>query len=102
VTIYWNAVWMASDDYRGYLIEAWVCQGGTQVFLPIGYAPKYAENTGLLGVTVTDEPGCIAPSSARIYTAEKHGYSNWRKIDWPQPPQMTITPAPTGEITPTP
>jgi hypothetical protein len=98
VTIYWKAVWMTTDDYRGYLIEAWVCQGGTQVFVPIGYAPTYAQNAGTLGVQVTDEPGCGVPSSARIYVAEKHGYSPWRKIPWPDNPAV---PTPTPTLNPT-
>ncbi|HTX90321.1 MAG TPA: hypothetical protein VMC09_03805 [Anaerolineales bacterium] len=92
VTVFWTAVSMAKDDYRGYLVEAWVCQGGTQVFVPIGYVPAYDQNKGVMGINVTDEPGCLAPSSARIYSVEKHGYSQWRKIDWPQAEAATPTP----------
>jgi hypothetical protein len=83
VTIYWNAVWMTEDDYRGYLIEAWLCQDGGQVFKPIGYVPPLSENEGTLGITVLDEPGCVYPSSARIYTVEKHGYTGYIDIPWP-------------------
>lgn len=83
VTISWKAVWMSLDDYRGYLIEAWVCQGGKQVFQPISYVPPLDSNTGTLSVTVTDEPGCDVPSNGRIYSAEKHGYSAWQRIFWP-------------------
>ena len=85
VTIYWNAVWMTEDDYRGYLIEAWLCQGGQQVFKPFGYVPPIAQNTGTLGILVTDEAGCLVPSYARIYTVEKHGYTGYISIPWPQP-----------------
>ena len=91
VTISWKAVWMSLDDYRGYLIEAWVCQTGTQVFVPMSYVPSLASNTGALTVKVTDEPGCNAPSSARIYSVEKHGYSEGANIPWPAYP---VTPTP--------
>lgn len=83
VTISWKAVWMSLDDYRGYLIEAWVCQDGAQVFLPISYYPPLADNTGTLSITIKDEPGCSLPSSARIYSAEKQGYSDLSNIPWP-------------------
>ncbi|MGB8215645.1 MAG: hypothetical protein WCE68_19010 [Anaerolineales bacterium] len=91
VTISWKAVWISFDDYRGYLIEAWVCQGGTQVFIPLSYVPLVANNTGILSVKVTDGPGCNVPSSARIYSVEKHGYSAPSNIPWP-PFQVTPTP----------
>ena len=78
VTIYWNAVWMTEDDYEGYLIEAYLCQDGQLVFMPIKCKPPLSENIGLLGIIVNDEPGCLVPSSARIYTAEKHGYTGYR------------------------
>jgi len=32
---------------------------------------------------VHDEAGCLQPSSARVYTAEMHGYTEWRRVDWP-------------------
>jgi hypothetical protein len=83
VTVSWKAVWMSFDDYRGYLIEAWVCQGGTQVFLPLSYVPALESNTGNLSVKITDEIGCDLPSSARIYSADKYGYSAWQSIFWP-------------------
>jgi hypothetical protein len=83
---------MTEDDYRGYLIEAWVCQGGKQVFLPIGYVTSFAQNNSMMAVKVTDEPGCLDPSSARIYSVEKHGYTVWRKIPWPPYEPTTATP----------
>ena len=66
---------MSEDDYRGYLIEAWLCQDGQIVFTPLR-----SDDTS---VTFVDEPGCLEPSSAKLYTAEKHGYTNWVTIDWP-------------------
>jgi hypothetical protein len=75
VVISWPAVYMTEDDYRGYLIEAWLCQEGQIVFTPISV-------DGTI-YTVLDEPGCMQPSSARLYTAEKHGYTRWIPIPWP-------------------
>jgi hypothetical protein len=83
VTIFWQPVWMTEDDYRGYLIEAWVCQGGKQVFLPIGYVTSVAQNYAMLSTHVTDEQGCDVPSNARIYAVEKHGYTAYQEIPWP-------------------
>jgi hypothetical protein len=93
VTIYWNAVWMTEDDYEGYLIEAWLCQDLQQVFKPIGYKPPLSQNIDTLGIIINDEPGCLAPSSARIYTAEKHGYTGFIVIPWP-PYESTPYPTP--------
>jgi hypothetical protein len=74
---------MSLDDYRGYLIEAWLCQAGEQVFNPISYVPPLASNVGSLSITVLDDPGCDLPSSARIYSAQKQGYSVGSYIPWP-------------------
>jgi len=83
VTITWQPIWMTEDDYRGYLIEAWVCQGGKQVFLPVSYVPALESNTGMLSVTITDEPGCDQPSRGWIYSADKYGYSTGQILFWP-------------------
>jgi hypothetical protein len=71
VTIFWEPVWMTEDDYRGYLIEAWVCQDGQQVFLPIGYVTSFDQISSMIAVKVTDEPGCLVSSNARIYTGRE-------------------------------
>lgn len=108
VTIFWQPVWMTEDDYRGYLIEAWVCRGGQQVFTPIDYVTSYAENNAMMAVKVVDEAGCLVPSSARIYSVEKHGYTRWRLVPWPahEPTATatrthTSTPTRTATATPT-
>jgi hypothetical protein len=75
VTISWSSVWMTEDDYRGYLIEAWLCVDGQLIFSPIAVDGTV--------YTVHDEAGCQQASSARIYTAEKHGYTEWRLVQWP-------------------
>lgn len=84
VIISWTPVWMTEDDDRGYLIEAWVCQDRQIIFTPIhvDHPPAY----------VIDEPGCMQPSSARLYTAEKHGYTQWVLVTWPEHPESTSTP----------
>ena len=101
VSIFWQPVYMTEDDYRGYLIEGWVCQKGTQVFLPIGYVTSFSQNKSMMVVQVTDESGCDLPSSARIYSVEKHGYTDYRMIPWPSfAPAATYTS--TTEPSPTP
>jgi hypothetical protein len=80
VLVTWDAlVLRAGDDSEQtpYLIEAWVCQNGEHVFAPVGSYSTKAD--------VIDEPGCDIPSHARIMGAEKHGYTRWVEIPWPQP-----------------
>ena len=91
VTVYWGAVWMTEDDFYGYLIEAWVCQGGQQIFKPIRQGTTVRQNVGLLGVIIPDEPGCLLPSHARIYTQEKHGVTRYVNIPWPDYRDPTAT-----------
>jgi hypothetical protein len=85
VTVSWQPMYMTEDDVRGYLVEAWVCQGGRQVFVPVGRALSFAENNNSdkMSLQVTDEPGCDVPSNARLYAVEKHGYTGYREILWP-------------------
>ncbi len=84
VIINWTPVWMTEDDDRGYLIEAWVCQDRQIVFTPIHVDQPPA--------FVIDEAGCMEPSSARLYTAEKHGYTRWVLVPWPEHPDATASP----------
>jgi CRISPR-associated DxTHG motif protein len=89
VTIMWQPIWMTEDDYRGYMIETWVCQEGKLVFQPIGFVTDYYDNEitirnkGVYSVKVTDEPGCTQPSRGRLYAVEKHGYTNYQILPWP-------------------
>lgn len=87
VTVTWDSVWMTQDDYRGYLIEAWVCRDRQIIFEPIGI-------TVGTSAMIVDEDGCSQRSSARLYTAEKHGYTQWVMVPWPYRP--TATPGPGG------
>ena len=75
VTISWEPVWMTTDDYRGYLVEATVCQGGNLVFVPMA-----VDGTS---VTVEDEDGCGGESKAKLYSVEKHGYTDPASVPWP-------------------
>jgi hypothetical protein len=79
VMIAWDAVWMTTDDDRGYLIEAWLCQDGQLIFTPL--QTTHWQDAQIF---VNDEAGCLEPSGGRLYTAEKHGYTQWVLIPWPQ------------------
>jgi hypothetical protein len=84
VTVWWDDVWMSLDDDRGFLIEAWVCRDGQLVFTAINPWDPPA--------VLIDEAGCMQPSSGRIYTAEKHGYTEWILIRWPPHPDAAVMP----------
>ncbi len=82
VTVFWSQLVLRPGDdseQTPYIVEAWVCQDGLIVFQPVG--------TRKLAVEITDEPGCAAPSHARLIAAEKHGYTRPVEIPWPQPGQ---------------
>jgi hypothetical protein len=87
VMVNWDLIPMSLDDNRGYLIEAWICIDGQLLFTPLQYWIPPA--------IIRDEAGCMEPSTARIYTAEKHGYTEWVGIAWPPHPDATVTPAAT-------
>lgn len=75
VTIIWDKVWMTEDDFRGYLVEATVCQGGGLVSI--------AAQTDDNSLTLTDEGGCSGGSGGILYAVEKHGYTDPVDIPWP-------------------
>lgn len=76
VTVSWDEVWMTKDDYRGYLIEATVCQAGNLVWQAVS-----VDGTSY---TFTDEDTCSGESGGILYTVEKHGYTAPIKIPWPE------------------
>jgi hypothetical protein len=80
VTINWDQVNMTLDHDRGYLIIAFVCQGGAYLWWTYSYPDQYTTS-----YTVKDEPGCPLPSEGVIYTVEKHGFSEPATIPWPAP-----------------
>ena len=84
VTVWWDLISMSVDDNRGYLIEAEVCQDGQMISVAINpWEPP---------AVLIDEAGCMQSSGGRIYTAEKHGYTEWILIRWPPHPDAAVTP----------
>ncbi len=75
VKVSWGKVKMTVDDDRGYMIEAWICQKGS-------YFPA-AFQTDTTSIEIKDEPGCNQDSSGKLYTVDKHGYSDPVDIPWP-------------------
>lgn len=87
VTVFWSPLILRAGDsseYVPYVVEAWTCVDGEIAFTPIGSYSTAAE--------VIDEPGCDEPSYVRVLAAEKHGYTQWRVVPWPQ---VNPVPSPT-------
>jgi hypothetical protein len=80
VTISWHQVKMTKDKDRGYLLELFVCQKTILLWWTDSYPDQYTTS-----YTVKDEAGCIQPSSGKLYTVEKHGFSEPAIIPWPSP-----------------
>ncbi|MGE5377337.1 MAG: hypothetical protein ACM3XO_19950 [Bacteroidota bacterium] len=80
VLISWDQVKMTRDDDRGYLLELFVCQDTIYKWWTDSYPDQYKTS-----YEVRDEPGCATPSSGKLYTVEKHGFSDPVDIPWPQP-----------------
>jgi hypothetical protein len=80
VIVNWEKVWMTEDDDRGYFIEGWFCQNGAYFWSAVAIPNQFVTT-----YTFTDESGCAAPSSAKIYVVEKHGYTKPVDIPWPTP-----------------
>lgn len=80
VTISWNRVEMTLDDDRGYLLELFVCQNGAYIWWTDSYPDQYTTS-----YTVRDDAGCAVQSSGKLYTVEKHGFSQPAIILWPPP-----------------
>jgi hypothetical protein len=78
VTVSWDPVYMTEDDDRGYLLEAWVCQGDGLVWVPASL-----ENQFQTHYTFTDQQGCSEKSHGELRTVEKHGYTDAVQIPWP-------------------
>jgi len=80
VLISWKQVKMTKDDDRGYLLELFVCQDTIYKWWTDSYPDQYSTS-----YEVKDEAGCAQPSSGKLYTVEKHGFSDPVDIPWPQP-----------------
>jgi len=79
VTVFWHPlVLRAGDDAEQvpYVLEAWVCQKGDFIFVPVGAYVEAAE--------ALDEPGCEEESWGQVLGAEKHGYTRPVKVLWPK------------------
>jgi hypothetical protein len=80
VTVSWDQMVMTKDKDRGYLWELFVCQNGAYIWWTGSYPDQYSTS-----FTVKDEAGCAQPSSGKLYTVEKHGFSEPAIINWPAP-----------------
>ncbi len=80
VIINWEQVEMTKDDDRGYLLELFVCQNGNYLWWTDSYSDQFTTS-----YEVKDEAGCPQPSSGKLYTVEKHGFSEPAIIPWPAP-----------------
>src|SRR3990170_4390263 len=75
VIVSWSSVWMTEDDYRGYLIEADICQDGRLIFMAV--------HIDGISTALTDQAGCDGSSGGKLYAVEKHGYTDPVPIPWP-------------------
>lgn len=75
VTVTWNKINMTQDKDRGYLLEVTVCQNGSLNWMAV--------QTYEITYVFTDERNCSGSSGGKIYTAEKHGYTDPVTIPWP-------------------
>jgi hypothetical protein len=75
VRVTWDKVDMTDDDRRGYLIEATICQNGGRVSIAV-----FTEETSY---EFNDDTNCDKESNGKLYTVEKHGYTDPVSIPWP-------------------
>src|SRR5687767_11080427 len=80
VIISWERMEMTKDKDRGYLLELFVCQNGNYLWWTDSYPDQFTTS-----YEVKDESGCSQPSSGKLYTVEKHGFSEPAVIPWPAP-----------------
>jgi hypothetical protein len=66
---------MTDDDDRGYLIEAALCQNGNLIPIVV--------HTDRTIYDFSDQLNCSGESGGRLYSVEKHGYSDPVVIPWP-------------------
>jgi hypothetical protein len=79
VVVSWNPLILrAGDDslQTPYVLQVWVCRSGQLIIESVGSYQTL--------VNVLDEPGCTQLSHGRITAAEKHGYTKFVEIPWPQ------------------
>ena len=79
VTVSWQSFgWLAGDQsyHDKYLVEVWICLGGEHVFR--------AYSTNASSIEFQDEQSCAEASRGRAFGSDKHGYTGWVSIPWPQ------------------
>lgn len=79
VTVRWEPFdWLAGDQsYQDkYLVEVWICLNGEHVFR--------AYSTNATSIEFQDEQSCAEASFGRAFGSDKHGYTGWVQIPWPQ------------------
>jgi hypothetical protein len=76
VTISWDQINVGPADFRGYLLDAFVCQNGSYL--------KYLDDVQTNSIVITDElNACPAASSGTLYGVHVRGYTDPVKIVWP-------------------
>ncbi len=76
VRITWSPTVVKSEAFRGYLIDAFVCQDGAYI--------KFITYTDKTSISISDQKNtCGAPSWAILYGGTKWGYTDPVEIKWP-------------------
>lgn len=75
VIIAWDPLPFTEDDFRGYMLQLDLCQGGQMVTVTI--------QTNDTQVSVTDELTCGGGSGGRLWGVEKHGYTQSVEVIFP-------------------
>lgn len=75
VIIAWDPLPFTEDDFRGYMLQLDLCQGGQMVTVTI--------QTNETQVSVTDELTCGGESGGRLWGVEKHGYTQSVEVIFP-------------------
>ena len=99
VTIFWLPVPMTEADYNGYLIEAWVCQGGQLVFVPKSYVTSFDKNSTMMAVQCNGRTRLFrAFQRPHLYRHHQCLLSPENVLAWPTRGDAVL-PAPPGTLT---
>ncbi|MCU0488331.1 MAG: hypothetical protein MUE67_05210 [Anaerolineales bacterium] len=75
VIIAWDPLPFTEDDFRGYMLQLDLCQGGQMVTVTL--------QTNDTQIGVTDELSCGGGSGGRLWGVEKHGYTQSVEVIFP-------------------
>jgi hypothetical protein len=75
VILAWDPLPFTEDDFRGYMLQLDLCQGGQMVTVTI--------QTNDTQISVTDELTCGGGSGGRLWGVEKHGYTQSVEVIFP-------------------